>query len=566
MILLDKSSCDLLRYLIQLETPETIMTISRSTEQSRRKIYYHLDKINDALPDDVSPIVSKPRVGILLNHQQKEACQTLLAEVASDSYIMSIDERIQLMIVYIAISSERVTIEKLMDLTDVSRNTVLNDLNDIRYRLAQEQYKVNLYATKSQGYFLQCHPLNKIQYVHSFLYDLFNEASPGFLNILREKLMVTLADEGLLSDQAQDFLLAEVSKRENDLGKKINRSEISLMLRILPYLLLSYQTMELSLEEVEDMQQKFAPVHQRIEYQVAQKISQSIQGQLAVELDEIGTCLIAILLLSYRKERDSHLTSQDFQDMAMIIDWFMASFEQTAQVRLVQKEELARRLLTHTKALLFRKNYGILSKNPLTKHIKQKYHSLFVEVKKAALILEEEWQISLNDDDLAYLTIHFGGYLEKEMDTLESSHLQQVYIICDEGVSIQKLLLRQCQKYLPPNSIQATFTTEQFKSVEDLLVADLLISTSDALETQFPLVQVQPILSYDDVVKLSHFLRHYELMTCRPHFEKRLEQLLGPHVTSPGIITQLSQEICSLFDEELLHLSHQGVTSEHTPV
>lgn len=44
MILLDQTSCDLLRYLIQLKEPETIMTISRATNQSRRKIYYHLEK------------------------------------------------------------------------------------------------------------------------------------------------------------------------------------------------------------------------------------------------------------------------------------------------------------------------------------------------------------------------------------------------------------------------------------------------------------------------------------------------------------------------------------------
>ena len=51
MILLDQTSCELLRYLIHLKKPETIMTISRATHQSRRKIYYHLEKINDVLAE-----------------------------------------------------------------------------------------------------------------------------------------------------------------------------------------------------------------------------------------------------------------------------------------------------------------------------------------------------------------------------------------------------------------------------------------------------------------------------------------------------------------------------------
>ena len=66
MILLDQTSCDLLRYLIQLKEPETIMTISRATNQSRRKIYYHLEKINDAMEMNISmlTLIQKRRLEI----------------------------------------------------------------------------------------------------------------------------------------------------------------------------------------------------------------------------------------------------------------------------------------------------------------------------------------------------------------------------------------------------------------------------------------------------------------------------------------------------------------------
>lgn len=563
MILLDKSSCDLLRYLIQLDHPETVMTISRSMNQSRRKVYYHLEKINDALPETVSPLVSQPRIGLILDSEQKQACQKLLAEVASDSYIMSIDERIQLILIYIAVSPERVTIEKLMELTDVSRNTVLNDLNDIRYRLSQEQYKVNLYANKSQGYFLQCHPLNKIQYIHSFLYDLFNEASPGFINILQEKLVCIFGQEGLLSDQVQSFLLTEISQREQELGKKINRSEVRLMLRILPYLLLAYHNMDLTEEEVSDITEKFAPVHERIEYQVAQTLRQSIVSQMAIALDEIDTCLIAVLLLSYRKDRDSHLSSKDFEEMKETLTLFIDAFEEAAETSIVNQEELKKRLLTHVKALIFRKQYGILSKNPLTKHIKEKYQGVFQTVQKVVAILEEAWQIDLNDDDLAYLTIQFGGYMSRDQSLAQPVLLKQVYIICDEGVSMQKLLLKQCQAHLPANSIQAIFTTEQFKSVEDLLVADVLISTSDALESRFPLIQVQPILSTEDIRKLQQFARQHDFNARLPYFEDCLGQLLSSHLSNSAQVQSLSQAICRLFDTQVLSANRQGVTGEH---
>ncbi|TWT16274.1 transcription antiterminator [Streptococcus sp. sy010] len=563
MILLDKSSCDLLRYLIQLDHPETVMAISRAMEQSRRKIYYHLEKINDALPETVNPLVSQPRIGLLLDANQKKACQKLLDEVAADSYIMSIDERIQLMLVYIAVSPARVTIEKLMELTDVSRNTVLNDLNDIRYRLSQEQYKVNLYANKSQGYFLQCHPINKIQYVHSFLYDIFNEASDSFINILREKLALIFGQEELLSDQVQDFLLIELSQREHELGKKINRSEVKMMLRILPYLLLSYHNMDLTTEDMADIEQKFAPVYERIEYQVAKALSQSIWERIGIALDDVDTCLIAVLLLSYRKDKDTHISSKDFLEMTKTLTTFIEAFEEACGTIILNQEDLNKRLLTHVKSLIFRKQYGILSKNPLTKHIKEKYQQVFQAVKKVSAILEEAWQLELNDDDLAYLTIHFGGYINHFQLTSGPVLPKQVYIICDDGVAMQKLLLKQCQDYLPVNSIQAIFTSEQFKSVEDLLVADVLISTSDAFETQFPLIQVHPILSPEDVRKLQQFSRQHDFSHRLPYFEEQINQLLLPHLSQSDQAQNLSQAICRLFEDQVLASHFQGVTSEH---
>ena len=121
-MLLDKKSHELLLYLLKLESPETVMTISQALGQSRRKIYYHLDKVNDALPKDVAQIIAYPRVGVVLDEPQKEACRHLLAEVDDYSYVMNIDERLQLMQTYIAVSMERDTSVNCMCLSMVTRS------------------------------------------------------------------------------------------------------------------------------------------------------------------------------------------------------------------------------------------------------------------------------------------------------------------------------------------------------------------------------------------------------------------------------------------------------------
>lgn len=547
---LDKSSCALLRYLIRLKKPETIMAISRALQQSRRKIYYHLDKINSSLPKEVESIESQPRVGILLSSEQKAACQVLLDSLDSYSYIMNMNERIQLMMIYICITTERVTIEKLMELTEVSRNTVLNDLSEIRSQLAKEQYKMTLYVSKSQGYDLNCHPLNKIQYMHSLLYNLFAEANKGFLQVLETKVHAFPGCQQLLSMEVTYFLAGQVYRLEKDLGKKINRYEIEFMLKVLPYLLLSYRNMVLDQEEKDSIIKDFSLIRKRIEYKIAQNLKQSLEDSFAIGLDEIEVSLIAILLLSYRKDKDIHVTSQDFADLKRVVEQFIWHFEVHSSFELENKEELAQSLLAHCKALLFRKTYGILSKNPMVKQIQDKYSTLFRMTKLSARLLEEEWKISLTDEDIAYLTIHLGGALRRSGSRTENS--RKVYLICDEGVAVQKLLVKQVQHHLPDKLVSGIFTTEQFKSVEDLLEVDFLISTSEALETKHPLIQVHPILDFDDVMKLTRFAKYRFLADDKRGFSAELDKLLAAYIPDGKTAQELKQRLQSLVTNELL--------------
>lgn len=549
-MLLDKSSCALLRHLIGIQEPETIMAISKELQQSRRKIYYHLEKINASLPKGIEALESLPRIGIRLSEEQKQACRQLLDSIDSYSYIMNMDERIQLMMVYICITPERVTIEKLMELTEVSRNTVLNDLNEIRSQLTQEQYKMTLYVSKSQGYSLVCHPLNKIQYVHSLLYSIFSDANKGFLQVLEEKLSDLVEYQVLFSEEMVRFWQGQVAGLEKKLGKKINRYEIEFMLKVLPFLLLSYRNMELDELEERAILKEFEQVRERIEYLVAQDFKEALWSSFDLELDDIEVSLIAILLLSYRKDSDVHVTSQDFAELKRVVDRFIHHFEVHSSFELENPEELARHLLAHCKALLFRKTYGILSKNPMVKQIQEKYSNLFAVTQISGKILEEEWEIELTDEDIAYLTIHLGGAIRRSGTRKVQS--QNIYLICDEGVSVQRLLYRQCQHHLPDKKIGAVFTTEQFKSVEDLLEVDFLITTSEGLETDFPLVRVQPILDFDDVLNLTHFAKYRSLSDEKQGFAVELDKLLAGYLSDGKTAQELKGRLQKLISNELL--------------
>lgn len=550
MIILDRNSYDLLSYLIKLEEPETVMSISKVLNQSRRKVYYHLDKINEALPSEIPKIISYPRIGILLSSQQKAACRTLLANLDDYSYVMSIQERMLLSITYIAIAKDRVTIEKLMQINAVSRNTILNDLNELRQRLSFEPYSIKLQATKSKGYYLDCHPLSKIQYLNRLLHTIYTDSNPNFIAMMRDKLRDFADLSSYFSDDISSFIRGELQVSQALLGKKINSQDIRFMVATLPYQLLSYQNLGLSEREQRDLLSEFSPIKERKEYEIARHLNENLKREFHIELDEIETSLIAVLLLSYRKDRDMHLESHDYDDMRCVLSYFIDTFELDYHVCFKHKQLLLNQLLTHCKALLFRKAYGIVSNNPLTDQIKDKYADLFAMTKVCLSILENAWSIKMNDDDIAYITIHIGGELvHSETKPTPPAVLT---LVCDEGIGVQKLFMQQCKQYLPHSKIEAVLTSEQFYSVADIMAVDLVISTNDSLDTQLPTLFVHSILRDDDAIKLIRFAKQRG-QTGQDDFDKKLETYIRHYVKNDSDCYVLKTKIEGLINEELLY-------------
>ncbi|WP_159584057.1 BglG family transcription antiterminator [Streptococcus halichoeri] len=548
MMLLDNKSYDLLTYLIKLEQAETIMGISQQLGQSRRKIYYHLDKINEALPADIVPVAALPRVGICLTERQKAACRSLLADVDDYNYVMKSDERVKLAALFIAVSTDRVTIDRLMQINDVSRNTVLNDLNDLRLLLIEKPYSISLQVTKARGYFFECHPLSFIQFLYHLLDGVYRGGNSSFQACLQLKLSKTLTKTIYFSPELLAFLKDYLPISQANLGKTINASDYQFMIKILPFILLSYRNMAFSSEFKETLQQEFDRIWKRKEYYIARDLADELAVRFNLILDHVEIGLIAMLMLSFRKDKDEHAESSDYQNMRTDLTNFLRRLEDKDHLHFTHKADLIRQLTTHCKALIYRKEYGITAMNPLTNHIKEKYLDLFEKTKAAVPLLEEAWHIELTDDDIADITIHLGGELRNSSAKPECV---KMIIVSDAGIGLQKLLHKQCEFYLVNSQTIGIFTTEQFQSVSDLLNVDFVVTTHPDLECSLPTLVVNPILTDDDILNLLRYAKHQQ--TTKPQvFSQMLEKLIGQYVASQEDGFALKSQIEKLIRQELM--------------
>ena len=130
--------------------------------------------------------------------------------------------------------------------------------------------------------------------------------------------------------------------------------------------------------------------------------------------------------------------------------------------------------------------------------------------------------------------------------------MKKIYLVCDEGVGVSKLLLKQCRLYLPNEQIDAVFTTEQFKSVEDIAQVDAVITTNDELDSKFPVLKVNPILEAEDILKMIDYLKNKVFRNNSNSFSESLSSLISSYIVDRQLASKFQEEVQTLINQELV--------------
>ena len=130
--------------------------------------------------------------------------------------------------------------------------------------------------------------------------------------------------------------------------------------------------------------------------------------------------------------------------------------------------------------------------------------------------------------------------------------MKKIYLVCDEGVGVSKLLLKQCRLYLPNEQIDAVFTTEQFKSVEDIPQVDVVITTNDDLDSKFPVLKVNPILEAEDILKMIDYLKNKVFRNNSNSFSESLSSLISSYIVDRQLASNFQEEVQTLINQELV--------------
>lgn len=471
MAKLGKSQNEFLMLFLENENPQSIQSIQDQLDISRRTVYYIVNKINDVFYDlRMEPINNKRGQGYYLTSDQKKVVDSILH---SDGTLQNLspDERVHYLICWMMYPKANIHIENIMELFDISRNSVFNDLKDLKSEI--EKYDVSLYFDIKNGYMINGQVFSKRALL---LY---------YLKILLKKIHYK-SIEFLDVSEVETFYsrLQQISLKMHNEYDDYNLLAIACLLNIVHYV---DEKFDFSILEVRDLE-KTEELHMIDKY--FQDLN--VHERLYLTIHLLGSKAGSVIRLD-----DSQRDIQLFELALHLVDLF----ERQTSCDISEKNELVNSLYMHFKLSMYYYQLSIQISNTLLEDVKENYGNLYQMIKNLCESMDDEFPFILTDSEISYITMHFGGHLKQVQGKFYA--LIRVLIVCPSGISTSTLLKREVEDLYANVTVIAATAAENIAQYKENI--DFIVSTID-LDTDIPWIKVNAILTKDDKSKIASMM------------------------------------------------------------
>ncbi len=439
MVELRSRSAYILKCAIESEKGIAVSDILERLSITKRTFYYDLEKVTEWLREnDFGKVEIKSQILSVSSDRMEE----LKKEMAKNSdYFFSIGERRIMEILFIALSPGAVTIEKMQNLLDVSKNTILTDIKKWKEILNNEN--LALISTVQAGYYINGEEFSIRKLISRHLQSLEN-LPPR--NIIKDWLQKSLGE--LIG---QDYDYKEIARclikqyvKDVDIKPVSEDIEYECVMIIVSWIR-SIKGYAFYINEDEK-----ATLRSTGSYQSLKRSAKNLK-QYNLEIPENEVYYITTLLLGIKTVEFS---SQEAENLFVyrFTALFIRNYERIACVNLVNRERLSNQIRCHIRPLYYRLKYGLQITNPLSEDIKKRYAEIYEFAKRALKEISNELSVMITEEELAYLVIYFVSNTH-DRNELEDSFLEhpKILVVCGEGMATSMLIKEQLEDILGEN-------------------------------------------------------------------------------------------------------------------
>ncbi|SEO21629.1 PTS system, ascorbate-specific IIA component [Amphibacillus marinus] len=435
-------------------------------EKSRKQFWYELSLLNQELEAKGYRPIKEGNGKLIISPEDFKNMAALVEVDIIDLYQLQ-EERIYFLYLFIACQKDFIANIHLQQFLQLSRNAVMLDLKKMRKWLAKSA--VTLEYDRTDGYLLLGNERSVRELMEVALSKL-RERLP-----LDKVLTVFEQEWGQKQDLDQVSQLITMQMKQAQLLVVQDRLEAFIYLIIF----IKQRAHRVRLQFSDD---ECALLKEQLLFPISQNIVQAIfQTDSEAEVFFWESRLLGItqgIEQSTNQAYFNKLTDVVLMNVSVMIG-----------VNYHQLRTLKQTLYQHIVPAYFRIKFNVYYENALLTKIKKEYAELFQITKRALQPLEKATGQSISESEIAYFTIHFGGYLRNN----NKSESLKALVVCPNGISSSLIMVSTVREIFPEIDIVRTHSLEGIEAVQQEEI-DLIFSTT-YFWTDKKIYVINPILN-----------------------------------------------------------------------
>lgn len=458
---------------------EVLEDFSEELGVSTRSIRTYLKQLQEEIPKNILEIVKDNNSRYKLNVKNKEKFQEILdlnrRKKQEFSQLNNPEERVDYLINRLVGLNDVVTIDDLAEEINVGRTTLVKDLKKVDKELGK--YELTLKRKTNSGIKIEGAEINLRLIILEHICKSYNDA------------IILLENNNISSKE-------RIIEFQNEVKTNLKNNKFSFTEDLIKNLIRYIAVMLLRIKNNSKITVVNAPykiIKESEVYPIGKIIKELLEKSQNIEIGNLEIIFLVMPLLGrnaplYHEVLRNLTIGENITSLRKEI--FKKVFGFTG-LRLEEDEQLIKGLEYHLYYALNRLILNIRYKNPMIKEIKEQYKLPYEVAKIAAIVIEEKYELQVSEDEIGYLALHFGTYIERV--SKKNINIENAAVICSTGLGTAQLLIIKLKKLLGENINFRAFSDSDF-TAEIAENYDMIFTTVDLyIDTNISIIKITSI-------------------------------------------------------------------------
>ncbi|NMS88510.1 transcription antiterminator [Clostridioides difficile] len=497
----------IIKFLLK-EGHTTVKEIADDLDVSEKTVSKSLKEVEAVLKKIGLSLVRKPKIGVYIDGDLKKILPYL--DNKGSQIPTTREERVIYIYSILLKSNDYITIQQISDELYISRGTIERDLAEVEKLLKNEG--VSIYKKPSKGIKLDISERDKRQLTAKFIHKFWSR--------------------NWYIKQEQESFYQAFEKIQADVNGIFSEDDLSIIIDILrnfsrernfEFSDYEFQSLVIHLAIAIERIRKGEYIEESLYVGNIENNQMSNTNYLAKQLEQKFSILLPKSEIGYI---NLHLVAADqHRDTAELKDTpdnhYETNTNNISNLREIIKntlyetaydKDLIDGLTSHVHSSINRLKYGLSIKNPYVNTIKQNFSLSFEQALDLKKVIEFIYDIRINDDECAYIALHFEAFRERMKELPQNV---RVVLVCSTGLGSSRLLSARIKKYFPMIKIEKILSVQEL--ISSKIDADLVISTIYLELETIPTIIVSPILNESDIRTLEKNIQNVSVSTSKKY-------------------------------------------------